>query len=714
MQTLHWHPKFLRFEIERSGILLLGETLSYYFSHASHPGLELISSGQSPELTLMQRGQIQLLPYFKHYSQRLMELGIIINGQSAASLGGQYCRDLQPNPVSLVKQSHLHIINVSTAQPTYLDNWLTLLQSEQIAKALQQYDAPVTIILTDGHDHPTIDEAIENSQYWMLLKITGERFWIGPLVNNGAEPKVDWPLIKKRINNNKPEQQLISRLYPHETLQLPYRQLATLEPQLQQQLQSLLLKQLSGDQLCVLAHQDGEVSDHPFKQIRSHNDSSLARQIEQPVELRRRVVQFDEDGGSRCESPETTLAKLQPLISPITGIINQFYELAADKDHPLKIYASRFAKVPTRRQLPKLSLADFSLACAGKGVSSTQSKVSALCEALERYAPVYQGNEPLFASRQSDLAGPSYNPSQLTPYSEQQYQAFKQPQHLFYQTKHAKERYQDQSIHWLPAWSLTKQQPVHVPLANVFSNTPFDDERYCFWHSNGCATGNNLEEAILQAMFELIERDATGIWWYNQIPRPGYDLSQLPQSVLDKVSQTLPDSLDFWILDITNNNRVPVMVAVAQDRQTRGFTLGLGCHLNPQLAAQRALTELCQLYPNRNDHKSWFDFDKIADEPFLHPDPQARPCGDPLTPNEDISQNISVMVEQLARQDLETLVVDYSRNDLPVKTVKVFIPGLCHMWPEFGNPRLYKYPVAMGWQVAPSTEQTLNPQFLLI
>ncbi|PAJ76392.1 hypothetical protein CJF42_00390 [Pseudoalteromonas sp. NBT06-2] len=718
MQTIQWHPKFLKFNLEDSGVLLIGEVLSYYFNYGTHPGLELIGSQYSPEQYFIQRGDYHQLSYFNHYSSRLAKQDIILDGKTASSQTAKYCQKKLTQPVTLLSCKHLKIINLSTAQSSYLEAWMALIQSEDVTRILENYNSPVTLILLDDFTHRAIDEVIAHCKFWMLIKITGERIWISPMVVNTEDQQVNWSLIKQRIDTNQPERQLVARLYPQQSTQVPFLQLAELEPELQLQLTQLLSKQVQkeSDNLCLLIRESAQVSYHPFKKICIYSDTDFGRQIQQPVKLTSQTIKFDQDGGARCFTPEQTLTRLQALVSPITGVINYFAEIEPEKNNQLKIYCSRFSKTPTKRQLPKLSLADFSLACAGKGVSPTQSKVSALCEALERYAPVYQGNEPLFISPQSRLDGSSYSPHELTPYSEHQYHSFNQLGHNFYQSKREKKRYQNQSIHWLTSWSLTRQQKVYVPLACCFSNTPFNDEDYCLWHSNGCAAGNNLEEAILQALLELIERDAVAIWWYNKIQRPSFDLNRLPKQLITKVKQTLPDSMDFWVLDVTNNSQVSAMVAVAQDRLNKGFTIGLGCHLNPVLAAQRALTELCQLYPNRSANKSLFDFDKIAAEPHLYPDEQATAIERTLVYCNDISHNIMAIVERLSHLGLETLVLDYSRNDLPVKTVRVVVPGFCNIWPELGNNRLYQMPVKMNWitQSQIKNEQTINQQGLYI
>jgi len=59
-------------------------------------------------------------------------------------------------------------------------------------------------------------------------------------------------------------------------------------------------------------------------------------------------------------------------------------------------------------------------------------------------------------------------------------------------------------------------------------------------------------------------------------------------------------------------------------------------------------------------------------------------------------------------------VLNYTRVPLPINTAKVFVPGLCHMWPQLANKRLYQAPVKMGWLKHEKSEVTLNPQALYI
>ena len=275
---------------------------------------------------------------------------------------------------------------------------------------------------------------------------------------------------------------------------------------------------------------------------------------------------FNKDGGSRTVSPQETVDRLRPFISPKTGLITHISALTESAEHSVKIYSSAFFKKPALTNSFKLNNNSLVHRCMGKGVSHIQSQASALCEAIERFSAHYQGDEPLFLSKAKQLSGRYYDFQQLVPYSQQQYKKFNDVSHPDSTLKQAAVLYQDQAVHWLPTWSLTHAEHVHLPLTHCFANLPFEDESYARWQSNGCAAGNTLEEAILQALFELIERDAVAIWWYNRINRPAYDLKQIESVNLALLDETLAIDHQYWVLDLTHDIGVPVMVAVGQHK----------------------------------------------------------------------------------------------------------------------------------------------------
>jgi ribosomal protein S12 methylthiotransferase accessory factor len=111
--------------------------------------------------------------------------------------------------------------------------------------------------------------------------------------------------------------------------------------------------------------------------------------------------------------------------------------------------------------------------------------------------------------------------------------------------------------------------------------------------------GATIEDAILQGFFELIERDAVAIWFYNKIARPRVDLARVADPYVHEVRRRL-DSLgrELWIVDITHDFGIPVYVALARRRDRQPcdeILVGFGCHADGTIALARAVTELVQL-----------------------------------------------------------------------------------------------------------------------
>ncbi|TMP28415.1 bacteriocin biosynthesis protein [Pseudoalteromonas rubra] len=478
-------------------------------------------------------------------------------------------------------------------------------------------------------------------------------------------------------------------------------------PKIPQQLCSLV-NTLDCIEALVFDIQHGSSAKYNFDNLKRipHSESTSE------LSLKSTPITYDADGGSRAYKAEDTLKKLAPFIGRQLGYIFPETKLSSPLDS-IKIFTSGFYKCPMKA--PKLiSGADFAQQTLGKGVTHEQSKASALCEAIERKNAQYIGDEPSQVAQAQQLDVRSYDFEQLLPYSEQQYARFSDPNDSESQRKQAALRYTGEAVNWTALWSLTRDEKVYVPTVCCFANTPFEEDRFGKWHSNGCAAGNNLEEAILQALFELLERDATAIWWYNRLPRPQFELNGLDPDYLAPLHETITAEHDYWVLDLTVDTGVPVMAAIGRNKATQGYVFGFGCHLKPEMAAQRALTELCQLIPIRDQNGAPFDFDAITDDSFLLPNEQAPRGSYKLTQSGDLKDDILAIVEHLHSLDMETLVLDYSRSPIPLSTVKVFVPGLCHIWPQLGNPRFYQTPVKLGWQEEALTEQTINQQGLYI
>jgi ribosomal protein S12 methylthiotransferase accessory factor len=117
--------------------------------------------------------------------------------------------------------------------------------------------------------------------------------------------------------------------------------------------------------------------------------------------------------------------------------------------------------------------------------------------------------------------------------------------------------------------------------------------------SNGLASGVSTEDAVLQGLYEVIERDG---WTINYFVR---DSLGIPPTKIPTVG--LPPEMEWTIQIIRKANLYPFLFDCTQadlgipvigcalfGRDGVGLFGGYGCHMNARVAAQRALLESVQ------------------------------------------------------------------------------------------------------------------------
>ncbi|MEO1085271.1 MAG: YcaO-like family protein, partial [Acidobacteriota bacterium] len=168
---------------------------------------------------------------------------------------------------------------------------------------------------------------------------------------------------------------------------------------------------------------------------------------------------------------------------------------------------------------------------------------------------------------------------------------------------------------------------------------------------------------------------------------------------------------DLALLDLTADLGVPVVAAVSRsvERRESDTWLGFGAHLDPQVAAERALTVLCQFLPRRGDMERRLIEHAAGSLPWLEPSTSAPPSSASVAPDVDVTRELLALVDRLGGSGLETFALDQSRPDVPLAVVKVIVPGLRPWWARFAPGRLFTVPTALGWPDPVSDEAELNP-----
>ncbi|MCY3771783.1 MAG: TOMM precursor leader peptide-binding protein [Gemmatimonadetes bacterium] len=461
----------------------------------------------------------------------------------------------------------------------------------------------------------------------------------------------------------------------------------------------------------------------------------------EPLKLKASPKPHRNSGGARTVTPEATLAKYRHLVSPVSGVVSWLARTTDENDSWLHVYWAGSNPGMRSRSLSSLRRSLRSKS-AGKGNTREQSEASALCEAIERYSGTRCGDEIRIRRRFIDFAAEdeAIHPNDVQLFSDDQLDnaesinAKGHPYNIVPPRLHP-----DTEIDWTPVWSFTRGRHRYLPTSMLYSMAP--EQRGpadLIADSNGCAAGNTQEEAILQGFYELVERDAFAIWWYNGLSVPGVDLSSFGDEFLASATDYYGRcERELWMLDVTSDLEIPSFVALSRrpDAETEDIIYGAGAHADPQLAALRAICELNQCLtwlprpggqpgqpgqagqsgrPTIDDPMAlnWWKTARIAECPWLVPSfdtPLKQGSRYPVVEKTDSRDDVEYCREMVEARSMEFLVLDQTRPDIGMPVVRVIVPGMRHFWARFAPGRLYDVPVETGHREHPLAEADLNP-----
>ncbi|MEQ9354838.1 TOMM precursor leader peptide-binding protein [Coleofasciculus chthonoplastes] len=632
-----------------------------------------------------------------------------------------------------------------------------------ISVAPPDADSPtaLNVVLTDDYLQPELatinQQALERQQPWLLVKPVGSVLWLGPVFVPGktgcwhclAHPLRGNREVESSVLRQKQEQQQrngengqgMLGCFPTARATLPSTQQTGLQLAATEIAKWVVKHYINTTTSGTVFFPTLEGKIITFNQmlpdLKTHalirrpqcptcgNPQLLQRRGFERLNLESRPKQFTQDGGHRATTPEQTVQKYQHLISPVTGVVTELVRISDPANPLVHTYKAghSFGSSTSLRGL-RNTLKHKS---SGKGKTDSQSRASGLCEAVERYSGIFQGDEPRRRATLAELEDLAIHPQRCLCFSEAQY-ANRDTLNEQATVAHdwIPQRFApSQAIDWTPMWSLTQQTHKYLPTAMCYYHYPLPPaHRFCRGDSNGNAAGNTLEEAILQGFLELVERDSVALWWYNRLSRPAVDLSSFDEPYFQALQRYYRDhDRELWVLDLTADLGIPAFVGVS-NRQTgtsERLILGFGAHLDPTIAILRALTEVNQLgleldkVPDENlksDAADWLLNAKLADHPYLVPDakqPLKTAQDYPKLWGDDIYAEVLACVEIAQQAGLETLVLDQTRPDIGLNVVKVIVPEMRHFWSRFGAGRLYDVPVKLGWRDEPLTEAQMNP-----
>ena len=321
---------------------------------------------------------------------------------------------------------------------------------------------------------------------------------------------------------------------------------------------------------------------------------------------------------------------------------------------------------------------------AGKGATVEQARASAMMEGFERYSAEKQDID------QEKIS--------ISAYNEIKNDSVLNPRDLLLPKSFENQNIEMQKLEWIEAEEIISESPILVPANAVFHpyipNREIKPTAMAMFkgNTNGLASGNVIEEAVLHGIFEVVERDAWSIFELTKRNKKQIDLDTIENdTVRELVEKFTSQGIKIKLMDITADLKIPTIVASADDTVLKDaalLTLGVGTHLNPEIAAIRALSEVAQsratqIHGTREDtvradfmRKAGYENMKRTNKDyFVEEDEKINLSDIENKITGSIKKDIEVSIEEVQKAGLDKVIYyDLTREEIGVNVARVIIP----------------------------------------
>lgn len=368
------------------------------------------------------------------------------------------------------------------------------------------------------------------------------------------------------------------------------------------------------------------------------------------------------EGTQRVTSPEKTIENYEGKLK--TAGITRITEIT----HLDRIKIPVFSAIRPTSQGGGVSV------YAGKGIGISQAKASAIMEGFERYSAERQDSDEVIVG---NVDGNCINPDSLI---------------LPKETQH----YSNFELEWSTAFDLIDEKEYYIPTNAIYH--PYVPENNCMalfkGNTNGLASGNVIEESILHGMFEVIERDAWSIYELTRKNSRQIDLNTIESDLIKGLLEKFQENgIKIILMDITADIKVPTILASADDTVTKDaglLSIGIGTHLDPEIAVLRALTEVAQsratqIQGAREDtiradivRKVGYEKTKKKYRHYFNEKENKINLSDiENRSTSSLKDDIETVIEELKRNGVEhVLYKDLTRPEIGVNVARVIIPTM--------------------------------------
>ena len=317
----------------------------------------------------------------------------------------------------------------------------------------------------------------------------------------------------------------------------------------------------------------------------------------------------------------------------------------------------------------------------GKGISKDHAKASAMMEGFERYSSEKQEGDESIITTVNDISN---------------HGKFIDLKSLNLPQEFEKKDLGEMNLEWSIAHDLITDDDYYVPSNAIYHPYISDNNANSLFKSNtnGLASGNILEEAVLHGIFEVIERDAWSIFELTHKNYAQINLNTIESDIINEtIEKFTSQGINIKLMDFTADINVPTIAASADDTVTQDaglLTLGIGTHLDPEVAILRALTEVAQsratqINGAREDtvradfarEAGYERMKRINKFYFKQEDEQVNLKDIENKATTSIGEDLDIVKEELVSNEIKhVLYHDLTRPELDVSVVRVIIPEM--------------------------------------
>ncbi|MER8911122.1 YcaO-like family protein [Mesorhizobium sp. M0854] len=347
--------------------------------------------------------------------------------------------------------------------------------------------------------------------------------------------------------------------------------------------------------------------------------------------------------------------------------------------------------------IPRAAMPQTGRLASGRGLSIDDCRASCLGEAAELFSCCSWGDEPAITATVDEIGPAAITPESLNGFSADQ---------IIARVAWNREntgfdwrppiRHQSAVLDWLRVEDAFGGDEAFIPadFAFIGRREAGDEEAIAVGDSSGCAAGITAEAAKLAAVLELIERDATGRWWYGRRERQTIDLSCL-LGIETLVDWLLDRGRRTWLFDITSDIDIPVVAAASAEPDGKDVSLGFSAGQSLQSAATAALTEMLQmeislgaaraLGNNVGGWERWREKVSMMTRPLKMASIQqvasnrSPPAGE---------RDLSDVLNALAHRGIDLWFAEMTRAEFGIPVFRALSTRLCHCKPRFARARL--------------------------